>query len=113
MDGIAANDTVNVEYKYPSGSNYVAATPRITPDTVHNTARYEFSLDNIPDADKTVFVKITFTPATGSLRTILRWEIVNAYPVLFGNFSGNVFEREFNLYDEVVSIFDTNSSVNK
>ncbi len=103
MDGLdpTTNETISVQYKYPSGNSYIDANPNSTYDHVHNTTCYVLSLDNIPESDKTIWIKITFTPGTKPTRTLLRWEIVNTYPAIFGNLSGNVFEQEFNLYDEV------------
>ncbi len=92
-------DRVKVQYKFSPESEYIDATTLI-PYNDGVGEGFAFSLIGMSDETVPFYLKVTYFPPEGSLKTMLCWwETPDADSQRLDGISGNVFEHEFNLGD--------------
>ncbi|MBO4510584.1 MAG: hypothetical protein J5718_04480 [Lachnospiraceae bacterium] len=92
IDGLdLEHESISVEYKYPNENAYRVATPALTWEST-----FGISLKEFPQNASSMDLRITFTPAGGSLKQINCWDIGD-FKFETDGITGNVLEHEINL----------------
>lgn len=98
------HESIAVQYKYFENEAYTEANPVMT-EYFDDTANYGISLKNCPDNEEepVVYLKITFTPATGSNKIFACWSTMDDDEF---NFRDDGISDDMLTLENVFNIFD-------